>query len=515
MNVSVYRMRALNEKEEYLMKTRRVLALVLAAVLCVSGVSLPAKAQDLGADASDAAVTAENFDQEGIHVYREGSKGVEELLAAVTIDEDGGQTGNAVTEKSFDKGGKEEPDPEGPKEEETPLPELTGEERAFLDKSGCTVGLNSFKERFPDDFENMKKVYEDMEKKCREFTVNGRNAVPTYYVINEDGTVEHPYYEAFVLKIDDKYRLSFQQATELYFTFRADNPQYFWLSNSVYPRGIRRPGEEAIATELNVASYGEYYNGEDRKAKFSLFAMKLREEYFDKVDPEEDSRYDMLLTLHDTLIQKTVYPAFEGDEYTPACHSVAGVLDRGYAVCEGYAKMMQIMMNHYGIGNYYVTGFAYPAGTDSEPELHAWNYVEMDGAWYGLDATWDDQEWDGFWHTYFLVGKKTGVFNDMIFEDDHIPDTPEKINENYLYPLPELAEERYVYVPPVVVKPGDPTGDGVVNLMDLRLVLRQVCGKVKLEENAFSAADVNGDGKVDLVDLRLILRFVCGKISEF
>ena len=61
---------------------------------------------------------------------------------------------------------------------------------------------------------------------------------------------------------------------------------------------------------------------------------------------------------------------------------------------------------------------------------------------------------------------------------------------------------------------GDVDGNGKVDIADLRLVLRAVCGKVELTDAQTSAADVETDGKVDIQDLREILRFVCGKIEN-
>lgn len=61
---------------------------------------------------------------------------------------------------------------------------------------------------------------------------------------------------------------------------------------------------------------------------------------------------------------------------------------------------------------------------------------------------------------------------------------------------------------------GDITGDGSVQIDDLRMILRSVCGKVELTEQQKLAADVEADGEVNISDLRKVLRFVCGKIEE-
>ena len=69
--------------------------------------------------------------------------------------------------------------------------------------------------------------------------------------------------------------------------------------------------------------------------------------------------------------------------------------------------------------------------------------------------------------------------------------------------------------PGTEIRAGDVNGDGKVNIEDLRITLRKVCGKVQLTAEQEQAADVEADGTVDIKDLRKILRYVCGKISEF
>ena len=61
---------------------------------------------------------------------------------------------------------------------------------------------------------------------------------------------------------------------------------------------------------------------------------------------------------------------------------------------------------------------------------------------------------------------------------------------------------------------GDVDGNGKVDIADLRMVLRKVCGKIQFTEIQESVADVETDGTVNIADLRKILRFVCGKIDQ-
>lgn len=64
---------------------------------------------------------------------------------------------------------------------------------------------------------------------------------------------------------------------------------------------------------------------------------------------------------------------------------------------------------------------------------------------------------------------------------------------------------------------GDVNGDKVVDLLDLRIILRHICGKLStgLSEQQLRAGDVAGDdGIINLLDLRKILRYICKKIPE-
>ena len=61
-------------------------------------------------------------------------------------------------------------------------------------------------------------------------------------------------------------------------------------------------------------------------------------------------------------------------------HSLYGAVMNGTAVCEGYAKFANILLNKSGIeANLIVSN------------SHAWNYVKVNGNYYQLDTTWDDQ----------------------------------------------------------------------------------------------------------------------------
>ena len=88
--------------------------------------------------------------------------------------------------------------------------------------------------------------------------------------------------------------------------------------------------------------------------------------------------------------------------------SAYSALATGSSVCAGYARAFQMVCLQAGIPCYYITG-------TSKGENHAWNIVQINGAYYNVDLTWDDciAEATGF-SSYHYFNK-----NDLEFSFDH------------------------------------------------------------------------------------------------
>lgn len=71
--------------------------------------------------------------------------------------------------------------------------------------------------------------------------------------------------------------------------------------------------------------------------------------------------------------------------------NVTDVLQRGKAVCWGYATTFKAMCDAAGINSYVISGYARDAPIPSsayENSNHVWNAVQIEGKWHLLDATW-------------------------------------------------------------------------------------------------------------------------------
>ena len=86
--------------------------------------------------------------------------------------------------------------------------------------------------------------------------------------------------------------------------------------------------------------------------------------------------------LHDYLVRTVAYDKRAVNNTEPAtAHNPYGALCEGTAVCEGYARAYQLLLERVGVSCVCVS---------SEAMVHGWNMVQLDGAWFHVDVTWDD-----------------------------------------------------------------------------------------------------------------------------
>ncbi|MCM1195396.1 MAG: hypothetical protein NC332_05640, partial [Firmicutes bacterium] len=222
-----------------------------------------------------------------------------------------------------------------------------------------------------------------------------------------------------------KYDLTHNQAMSVISTFRNDNPLYYWISNTVLTMEERN-GSFSVVICVN----NEYANGNVRAEKNAELYEKIN--YYLSLTQHEENDYYVTLALHNALIDNIDYAYDDGGNAETAswAHNIVGVFDNESAVCEGYSKAFQLLLNANRIENVYVTGTSKGVG-------HAWNIVRLDTEWYWYDVTWDDQPncIDGKIFDYFC---KT----DGEFLADHAVNVSEE-GINYLYGVPTASNAAY------------------------------------------------------------------------
>lgn len=91
----------------------------------------------------------------------------------------------------------------------------------------------------------------------------------------------------------------------------------------------------------------------------------------------ELDEYNKSKYIYTYLAQNTTYQESEN------AHNMYGCLVEGISVCEGYAEAYSYIMQKCGMDVAYISG-------TGKGELHAWNIIKIDNAWYHIDCTWGD-----------------------------------------------------------------------------------------------------------------------------
>lgn len=64
----------------------------------------------------------------------------------------------------------------------------------------------------------------------------------------------------------------------------------------------------------------------------------------------------------------------------------------GYAKCDGYSNATMLALRYYGIPCLNITGWTYEQDGKRADCGHQWNMVQLNGNWYHLDTTWNDND---------------------------------------------------------------------------------------------------------------------------
>lgn len=215
---------------------------------------------------------------------------------------------------------------------------------------------------------------------------------------------------------------SMNEAKTLYNAFAYDNPQFFYLSNTYGLEGYEKKG--AAHYDTLVLSYT--MDAATRREAQKKFDDSINKIMVDR--PQTTDDFETELYLHDKLIEGCTYDieaASAGFAEEPTAYSAYGALVEGEAVCEGYARAIQLLLKRCGIHSTLVIGESVKSG-----EQHMWNLVSVNGKEYHLDATWNDSE-DRTRHNYFnvttnqisishrIAEKQLGVTNCIATDDNY------------------------------------------------------------------------------------------------
>ncbi len=156
-----------------------------------------------------------------------------------------------------------------------------------------------------------------------------------------------------------------EQAMDAYFELLNSDPNFFCVDESV---GCTVNGNTAVA--LNVTYTSSKENIAKCRAEMNAAVAKIAQ-----AAAGEATNLDKAKVVHDYFINNTEY------DHSMAMTTSYDLLVKGKGVCGGYSLGYKMVMDQLGIPCQLVT---------SKTMNHQWNAVQIDGKWYNVDVTWDE-----------------------------------------------------------------------------------------------------------------------------
>ena len=241
--------------------------------------------------------------------------------------------------------------------------------------------------------------------------------------------------------------------TPAYLALTYDHPELVWLPGasynigySVYP--VSFPSG-VTSTKENIELAGSTFTLKPNGQNGTLTAANVNP-LFNQTKTQIDqmlsagaTNYDKVKAIHDKICSMVTYEDKNlGNAHYQTPYSLYIDADgdgKVETVCAGYAKMMKLQCDKYGIPCVLVTGV-----TDTG-EAHMWNYIQLeDGKWYAVDATWDDQS--SIMYDFFMVGSETyssAAFGSKKFSVTHMPSGKWTTSADCVFRYPILSTNAY------------------------------------------------------------------------
>ncbi|MBO4904331.1 MAG: Ig-like domain-containing protein [Lachnospiraceae bacterium] len=226
-----------------------------------------------------------------------------------------------------------------------------------------------------------KKYYDSLNDACLK-VIQGNTDYKQVAATSSDGS--HSWY---LLPTASAKGLSSDQLQDIFFIFYYNNPQYYFVYNSVRWSG----------TTVYMMCDQAFHLGADRAATTSAMRDQL-DSWMSEVNTET-TQLGKEKKAHDIIARDVQYVSGQFDQ-----SSYSAVVQHK-TVCTGYAKTMDMLLSAAGID----------AGVVNKNGVHAWNIVRVNGTWYYVDVTWDDQTW-GTMYKYF--NRSSSVMSDSDHQAD-------------------------------------------------------------------------------------------------
>ncbi len=230
---------------------------------------------------------------------------------------------------------------------------------------------------------------------------------------------------------DERLGEYYQSAVE---TYLYDNPEVFYITANKLYLNIETTttfAKKSYRVFINSGAQPNYFADEYTSEEQVKQAIQEVENVKNQILVKKTGNaYDDIKMIHDYLVDSIQYDTTVSKDNI---YNIYGALINHECVCEGYAEAFKYLLDELNIPCILVIGTG--INSKGNTENHAWNYVQLNEKWYGMDVTWDDPVIIGNGYItaetkyrYFLKGRRE-------MEQDHYASTRfTEEGRDYTYP---------------------------------------------------------------------------------
>lgn len=250
-----------------------------------------------------------------------------------------------------------------------------------------------------------------------------------YVAANDVDVIELHYNEKPDLDLFGKYKYKLQIMSEKYRYVHPEDFNYLRLSDYSF---IYSDDCEGFTLHLEFDDLCEMV-----KREFRTKAYEKAQEFYNEISSElssEMTQKKRVKVFCEAIEEKVTYL----NDGTDFCHTAYSALVHGYAVCDGYTSVLNMLLRLDGIE---CEGRLGDAGG-----LHEWTYAKLDGEWMNVDATWFDSDDES-------PNTKYAGLTDAEISVTHKADlTYKNLAENKILLVPAIVyyQEQYINDPPIM-----------------------------------------------------------------
>lgn len=181
-----------------------------------------------------------------------------------------------------------------------------------------------------------------------------------------------------------RYAISEGSFLQLYLEVAYENPDLFYAKTGYRYSYINSSGGaiiQAVSPCYTIdGSDREYWLTDEDKQEIRRQQAILEQKLLEIMQEVRSDWSDLTkaMYLHDYIAVHCEYDS------TLTFRDAYRMLINGTGVCQGYTMAYRLLLNRAGVTSSWV---------QSDSLNHVWSLVQLDGAWYHIDVTWDDPTW--------------------------------------------------------------------------------------------------------------------------